>query len=83
MSRVYIRSTPETENLSKEELMSIGGFTDIGNVVLKLFREGASLCTRINDDSGGAGWVGDDEDSEAWLLSRGYAEVFSKEEVLI
>lgn len=85
MTKVFIRSTPETVNLPKEELMALGNFTDICNVVLRLFREGNTLCSQhyLTGDADEAGWVGDDGDSEEWLISRGYEEVIPNEEVLI
>lgn len=85
MSKVFIRSTPETVNLSKEELMALGNFTYIDNIVLNFFRQGSILCTQhyLTGDADEAGWVDNNEDSEVWLISHGYEEVIPNEEVLI
>lgn len=85
MTKVFIRSTPETVNLPKEELMALGNFTEICGVVLNLFRQGNTLCTQnyLSVYGDEAGWVGNDEDSEFWLISNGYEEVIPNEEVLI
>lgn len=79
----YIRPSPETLNLSKEEIQNLLGVQSISSLLYSLFQGGGKIICNSTSSMKRGGWVNDDSSGLQWLIGRGYTEAFYSEEVMI